>query len=167
MYGQTNLFVSPSIIYGVFKASERTFYIATGRAARNMAFQGIFPEWGTAPKVMEIKGSNLIGTLVRAPLSAKDTVYMLPTDTIKETKGTGLVTSVPSDSPDDCAMTKELSKKGALLPHRPRLGMPGHPPHHRHPRVRQRRLPFLCQNGKLNLQTVRLFCAVPTIVLPC
>ncbi len=111
MYGQTNLFVSPTIQYGVFKVSETVFYIATGRAARNMAFQGIFPEWGTVPKVMEIKGSDLIGTLVHAPLSSEDTVYVIPMDTIKETKGTGVVTSVPSESPDDYAMTQELSKK--------------------------------------------------------
>ncbi|KAK3903430.1 leucyl-tRNA synthetase, class Ia, archaeal/eukaryotic cytosolic [Staphylotrichum tortipilum] len=111
MYGQTNLFVSQTITYGVFKVSKSVFYVATSRAARNMAFQGIFPEWGTAPKVMEIKGSDLIGTLIRAPLSAKETVYIIPMDTTKETKGTGLVTSVPSDSPDDYAMTQELSKK--------------------------------------------------------
>jgi leucyl-tRNA synthetase len=113
MYGQTNLFVSPAITYGVFKVSETAFYVATSRAARNMAFQGIFPEWGAVPQVMKIKGSDLIGTLVRAPLSARDTVYIVPMDTIKETKGTGLVTSVPSDSPDDYTMTQELSKKAA------------------------------------------------------
>jgi leucyl-tRNA synthetase len=114
MYGQTNLFVSPNIVYGIFKVSESSYYLATSRAARNMAFQGIFPEWGTAPKIMEIKGSDLIGSAVRAPLSARDVVYVIPMDNIKETKGTGLVTSVPSDSPDDYAMTQELSKKAAF-----------------------------------------------------
>jgi leucyl-tRNA synthetase len=114
MYGQTNLFVSPSISYGIFKVSDTTFYLATSRSARNMAFQGIFPEWGSVPKVMEIRGSDLVGSVVQAPLSARDTVYILPMDTIKETKGTGVVTSVPSDSPDDFAMTLELSKKAAF-----------------------------------------------------
>lgn len=114
MYGQTNLFVSPSISYGIFKVSDTAFYLATSRSARNMAFQGIFPEWGSAPKVMEIRGSDLLGSVVQTPLSAKGTVYVLPMDTIKETKGTGVVTSVPSDSPDDYAMTLELSKKAAF-----------------------------------------------------
>lgn len=114
MYGQTNLFVSPNISYGIFKVSDTTFYLATSRAARNMAFQGIFPEWGIVPKVTEISGSELIGSVVHAPLSARGTVYVLPMDTIKETKGTGFVTSVPSDSPDDYAMTLELSKKAAF-----------------------------------------------------
>ncbi|KAK4219080.1 leucyl-tRNA synthetase, class Ia, archaeal/eukaryotic cytosolic [Rhypophila decipiens] len=114
MYGQTNLFVSPSITYGIFKVSETDFYLATDRAARNMAFQGIFPEWGIVPKVMDIKGSDLIGSMVRALLSVHTDIYVIPMDTIKETKGTGLVTSVPSDSPDDYAMTIELHKKAAF-----------------------------------------------------
>ncbi|KAM7205367.1 leucyl-tRNA synthetase, class Ia, archaeal/eukaryotic cytosolic [Rhypophila sp. PSN 637] len=102
------------ITYGIFKVSETDFYLATDRAARNMAFQGIFPEWGIVPKVMDIKGSDLIGSVVRAPFSVHTDVYVIPMDTIKETKGTGLVTSVPSDSPDDYAMTIELYKKAAF-----------------------------------------------------
>lgn len=34
--------------------------------------------------------------------------------TIKENKGTGIVTSVPSDSPDDYAALTDLKKKQAL-----------------------------------------------------
>ncbi|KAK3384276.1 hypothetical protein B0T24DRAFT_78771 [Lasiosphaeria ovina] len=114
MYGQTNLFVSPSIAYGIFKVSETDFYLVTDRAARNMAFQGIFTTWGTVTKVMEIIGSDLIGSVVHAPLSSRGDIYVIPMDTIKETKGTGLVTSVPSDSPDDYAMVSELHKKSAF-----------------------------------------------------
>ncbi|GAB1312120.1 cytosolic leucyl tRNA synthetase [Madurella fahalii] len=114
MYGQTNLFVSPSISYGIFKVSDTVFYLATDRAARNMAFQGIFLNWGSIPKVMEIKGSDLIGSAVHTPLSAQDIVQVIPMDTIKETKGTGLVTSVPSDSPDDYITTLELFKKATF-----------------------------------------------------
>ncbi len=114
MYGQTNLFVSPTISYGVFKVSDTTFYLATSRSARNMAFQGIFPKWGVVSKVMDISGADLVGSVVCAPLSARSRVYVLPMDTIKETKGTGFVTSVPSDSPDDYAMTLDLFKKAAF-----------------------------------------------------
>ena len=114
MYGQTNLFVSPTISYGVFKVSDTTFYLSTSRLARNMAFQGIFPEWGVVPKVMEISGADLVGSVVCAPLSARGTVYVLPMDTLKEIKGTGFVTSVPSDSPDDYAMMLDLFKKSAF-----------------------------------------------------
>ncbi|KAI1770698.1 hypothetical protein F4818DRAFT_450203 [Hypoxylon cercidicola] len=111
MYGQTNLFVSPRMTYGIFRISETDFICVTDRAARNMSFQGIFPGWGETPKVMELSGSDLVGSVVNAPLSAKGEIYILPMHSIKKTKGTGFVTSVPSDSPDDYAMSVELSKK--------------------------------------------------------
>ncbi len=38
-------------------------------------------------------------------------VYALPMLTIKEDKGTGIVTSVPSDSPDDFAALRDLKNK--------------------------------------------------------
>lgn len=38
-------------------------------------------------------------------------IYALPMLTIKEDKGTGIVTSVPSDSPDDYAALVDLKKK--------------------------------------------------------
>lgn len=41
-------------------------------------------------------------------------IYTLPMLTIKEDKGTGVVTSVPSDSPDDYAALTDLKKKQAL-----------------------------------------------------
>lgn len=111
MYGQNLLFVSPKITYGIYKVSETDYFFITPRAARNMAFQGIFSKWGEFPKVAELKGEDVIGSIVNAPLSKQGEVYVVPMDTIKESKGTGVVTSVPSDSPDDYAMTIELAKK--------------------------------------------------------
>jgi hypothetical protein len=40
-----------------------------------------------------------MGIQLKAPLSSFDKIYTLPMLTIKEDKGTGVVTSVPSDSP--------------------------------------------------------------------
>lgn len=111
VYGQSNLFVSPAITYGIFHVSNNDFFFVTDRAARNMAFQGVFPKWGNVSKVAELKGSDVIGSMVSAPMSRQGDVYVVPMDTIKETKGTGVVASVPSDSPDDYAMSVELSKK--------------------------------------------------------
>jgi len=111
MYGQSNIFVAPKIRYGIFKVSESEYYFITERAARNMSFQNIFPVWGDFPKVAELLGSDVIGTLVTPPLSRFGDVYVVPMDTIKETKGTGVVTSVPSDSPDDYVMNRDLAKK--------------------------------------------------------
>ena len=112
MYGQTCCFVGPKIKYGVFKVSEKEYYVVTDRAARNMAYQGIFPKNGVYEKVAEIIGSACVGTLVNAPLSVhKEGVRILPMDSVLPTKGTGVVTSVPSDSPDDFATITDLAKK--------------------------------------------------------
>lgn len=119
MYGQTCCFVSPKITYGIFRAKEKEYYISTKRAAWNMAFQGIFFDSEHFPKtqdelpqVAEAPGSAFIGTLVHAPLSVHTNgIRILPMETISPTKGTGVVTSVPSDSPDDYATVMDLIKK--------------------------------------------------------
>ncbi|KAI4241785.1 MAG: hypothetical protein L6R40_004331 [Gallowayella cf. fulva] len=122
MYGQTCCFVGPKITYGVFKVSDNEFYVITKRAAWNMAFQDTFFKNGDFPRdaselapVAELTGASVVGTLVNAPLSVhKDGVRILPMDTVSPTKGTGVVTSVPSDSPDDYATVVELAKKAQL-----------------------------------------------------
>lgn len=47
-------------------------------------------------------------------MTCYEKIYALPMLTIKENKGTGVVTSVPSDSPDDYAALTDLKKKPAL-----------------------------------------------------
>jgi leucyl-tRNA synthetase len=51
---------------------------------------------------------------VRAPLSHTGLVRTLPLLTISLAKGTGIVTSVPSDAPDDLAALRDLQNKPAL-----------------------------------------------------
>lgn len=51
---------------------------------------------------------------METPLTSNKVVYTLPMLTIKEDVGTGIVTSVPSDSPDDYAALMDLKKKQAL-----------------------------------------------------
>ena len=112
MYGQTCCFVGPKITYGIYHVSDNEYYFVSERAARNMAYQGIFPKWGSFPKIADLSGSDVIGTLVDAPLSVhKEGVRILPMESVKETKGTGVVTCVPSDSPDDYATVLDLAKK--------------------------------------------------------
>ncbi|KAI9681248.1 MAG: cytosolic leucyl tRNA synthetase [Caeruleum heppii] len=115
MYGQTCCFVGPKLTYGVYRVREHDFFIITERAARNMAHQGIpgvFPTFGAFPKVADVPGRALIGSLIHAPLSLhKDGVRILPMESVLAGKGTGVVTSVPSDSPDDYATVMDLAKK--------------------------------------------------------
>eukprot|EP00360_Condylostoma_magnum_P000296 CAMPEP_0168313988 /NCGR_PEP_ID=MMETSP0210-20121227/5719_1 /TAXON_ID=40633 /ORGANISM="Condylostoma magnum, Strain COL2" /LENGTH=68 /DNA_ID=CAMNT_0008277551 /DNA_START=901 /DNA_END=1107 /DNA_ORIENTATION=+ len=65
-------------------------------------------EPGKYRKIMEISGTELLGLSLSAPLAQYETVYSLPMESISMSKGTGVVTSVPSDSPDDYAMLRDL-----------------------------------------------------------
>ncbi|KAF8522737.1 hypothetical protein BU17DRAFT_86642 [Hysterangium stoloniferum] len=111
MYGQTNCFVGPALKYGFFTVNDTDVYLCTYRAARNMAFQGISSPRGEVSQITEIEGSQIIGTKIKAPFAVYPEVYVLPMDNVLATKGTGVVTSVPSDSPDDWATLADLKKK--------------------------------------------------------
>ncbi|RKP15315.1 hypothetical protein BJ684DRAFT_18358 [Piptocephalis cylindrospora] len=114
MYGQTNCYVGPDLAYGLYEVSETEVYVCTERSARNMCFQGQSRTKGVHVALgPTLTGRQLVGTRVKAPLSHYDTVYVLPMETVLATKGTGVVTSVPSDSPDDFATWADLVKKPA------------------------------------------------------
>lgn len=110
MYGQTCCFVSPKIDYGIFDNGNE-YFITTERAYKNMSYQKITPARGEYKPVATINGSKLIGSKIKAPLSAYDELRVLPMETVLANKGTGVVTCVPSDSPDDFITTKELQNK--------------------------------------------------------
>lgn len=112
MPGQTNCWILPEGEYGCFKAGDKEVYVCSHRSARNMSFQDILTPWGKPECLLEVKGQDLMGAKVRAPTSKYDAVYLLPLLTIKMDKGTGVVTSVPSDSPDDYAAFMDLMKPG-------------------------------------------------------
>uniref|UniRef100_A0AAQ4NVK1 Leucine--tRNA ligase, cytoplasmic n=1 Tax=Gasterosteus aculeatus aculeatus TaxID=481459 RepID=A0AAQ4NVK1_GASAC len=59
-------------------------------------------------------GEDILGCALTAPLTSYQIIYALPMLTIKEDKGTGIVTSVPSDAPDDIAALRDIKKKQAL-----------------------------------------------------
>ena len=63
----------------------------------------------TGPKPLQLTRS-----CVQAPNSPLDRVYVLPLLTISMDKGTGIVTSVPSDSPDDYMALTDLKRKDKL-----------------------------------------------------
>jgi leucyl-tRNA synthetase len=115
MYGQTNCWVHPDIKYILFANTDNEYYICTRRAARNMSYQGFTAENGVFHVLAEILGAEIMGLQLKAPLTSNAAVYALPMLTIKEDKGTGIVTSVPSDSPDDYAALMDLKNKKVCL----------------------------------------------------
>jgi leucyl-tRNA synthetase len=62
-----------------------------------------------------LQGHDLIGLPLSAPRAPYATVYTLPLLSISMGKGTGVVTSVPSDAPDDYVALKELQVEASLL----------------------------------------------------
>lgn len=120
MYGQTNAFVGTGIEYGLYEAKEGEVWLVTERSARNMAFQGIFDgARGDLRKVASVKGADVIGTKIRPPFGIVPEVYVLPMEGVLATKGTGVVTSVPSDSPDDWRTLMDLRKKADMYKIKP------------------------------------------------
>ncbi|KAL5982879.1 hypothetical protein ACLOJK_016957 [Asimina triloba] len=114
MYGQTNSWVLPEGKYGAYEINETDVFIITARAALSLAYQKLsrVPERPTC--LLELTGHDLIGLPLRSPLSFNEVIYSLPMLTILTDKGTGIVTSVPSDSPDDYRALYDLKEKPAL-----------------------------------------------------
>lgn len=78
-----------------------------------MAYQDILPAEKVEP-LMTISGSELIGCAVTSSLSRYPKFYVLPLLSIKEDKGTGVVTSVPAEAPDDYVAWKDLVTNDGL-----------------------------------------------------
>ncbi|KAG5179721.1 leucyl-tRNA synthetase [Tribonema minus] len=112
MYGQTNCFVLPEGVYGAYEWADGSVMIMSARGAKGLAHQGFAKEWGKVECLIpDLTGQELIGLPLSAPNATYDVVYTLPLLTISMGKGTGVVTSVPSDAPDDYAALKELKEK--------------------------------------------------------
>ncbi|KAJ4717550.1 leucine--tRNA ligase, cytoplasmic-like [Melia azedarach] len=114
MYGQTNAWVLPDGKYGAFEINETDVFIITERAALNLAYQNFskIPKKPTC--LVALTGHDLIGLPLKSPLSVNKVIYALPMLTILTDKGTGIVTSVPSDAPDDYMSLHDLKAKPAF-----------------------------------------------------
>ena len=114
MYGQTNCWALPDGDYGAFEMADGDVMVMCDRAARNLAFQEHTKTPGVVNKLLGFKGTALIGCAVKSPLAVLEKIYCLPMMTILMNKGTGVVTSVPSDSPMDFMALGDLKAKPAL-----------------------------------------------------
>lgn len=114
MYGQTNCWVLPDGQYGAFELSNGEVLIVTHRAALNLSYQERMSVTGKPTCLLDVRGTDLIGLKLCAPLAKHEFVFALPMLTILTNKGTGIVTSVPSDAPDDFIALQDLKSKPAL-----------------------------------------------------
>ncbi|XP_048776266.2 leucine--tRNA ligase, cytoplasmic-like [Ostrea edulis] len=111
MFGQTNVWVRPDMMYIAHRLTNGEIFVCTARAACNMSFQGFTKEDGKVDVVANLIGQDIMGIALSGPLTVYKTIYTLPMLNIKADKGTGVVTSVPSDAPDDFAALRDLKNK--------------------------------------------------------
>eukprot|EP00472_Partenskyella_glossopodia_P008685 CAMPEP_0197519170 /NCGR_PEP_ID=MMETSP1318-20131121/4439_1 /TAXON_ID=552666 /ORGANISM="Partenskyella glossopodia, Strain RCC365" /LENGTH=1168 /DNA_ID=CAMNT_0043070003 /DNA_START=14 /DNA_END=3520 /DNA_ORIENTATION=+ len=114
MYGQTNCWLLPTGDYSLVKMDSGDIFVCSARSALNMSFQ----ELSGVPKkpviIGSVKGADLLGMAIAAPLCKYEKVYTMPLLTISMGKGTGVVTSVPSDAPADYAAWMDMKKDAAM-----------------------------------------------------
>ena len=111
MYGQTNAWVLPDGKYGAFEINDTDVFILSERAALNLAYQKLSRVPEKPSCLAELTGYDLIGLPLKSPLAFSEIIYALPMLSILIDKGTGIVTSVPSDSPDDFMALHDLKTK--------------------------------------------------------
>jgi leucyl-tRNA synthetase len=106
--------LKPEGEYGAFEVSDNDVFICAERSARNMSYQGLSKVHSVPVCLGTFQGEDLMGLPLDAPYAQFKTVYTLPLLTISMSKGTGVVTSVPSDAPDDWAALRDLKQKPKL-----------------------------------------------------
>ncbi|HII17354.1 TPA: leucine--tRNA ligase [Candidatus Woesearchaeota archaeon] len=108
MYGQTNLWVNPSVMYRK-AAVDSELWIVSQECAEKLAQQN-----HSVKIVGEVAGRELIGKRALAPVVERE-IVILPASFCDPKKGTGIVTSVPSDAPDDWMGLVDLKNNPAEL----------------------------------------------------
>jgi len=108
VYGQTNLWVVPEATY-VEAAVDGERWILTRSAAEKLREQG-----KTVEVVADVRGRDLVGREVVAPMIRR-LIPVFPSAFIDLSRGTGIVTSVPSDAPDDWVALRDLQRDEALV----------------------------------------------------
>jgi leucyl-tRNA synthetase len=108
VYGQTNLWVDPNVAYVEAEVDGETWIL------NREAVDKLREQERRVAVVGEVRGADLVGGDVVAPMI--DTpIPILPSTFIDQGKGTGIVTSVPSDAPDDWMALNDLQGDEAAL----------------------------------------------------
>lgn len=99
VFGQTNLWVDPGVEYALALHTDprgtRELWVLSEQAVAKLLEQK-----KTLERIGTMKGRDLIGLRVLAPAIHR-MIPVLPSHFCDPARGTGIVTSVPSDAPDD------------------------------------------------------------------
>ncbi|HHT74850.1 MAG: leucine--tRNA ligase [Methanomassiliicoccaceae archaeon] len=94
VYGQTNFWVNPDVEYVKVRRGDETWVIS------RPSYEKMIYQKDGLELIGTVKGSELVGKEAVAPVIHRP-IPVLPATFAKPEVGTGLVTSVPSDAPDD------------------------------------------------------------------
>jgi leucyl-tRNA synthetase len=101
VYGQTNFWINPDVEYAKVRLGQETWVISK-ESMEKMRYQKDGLEI-----VGTINGKDLVGRKCIAPVIHRE-ILVLPAAFCDPNVGTGLVTSVPSDAPDDWIALKNI-----------------------------------------------------------
>ena len=105
-YGQTNVWINPTVDYAVVDRDEEK-WILSPDAVGKLDQQGVrLVETG------RVTGKKIVGAMAYS-YTMDATIPVLPAVFADPAKGTGIVSSVPSDSPDDYIALLDLKKSAA------------------------------------------------------
>src|SRR2546423_2451705 len=108
VFGQTNLWVDPDAEYVVARVGDER-WILNDLASKKLSEQG-----KSVAIESRIHGAELLGKDAVAP-AINRAIPILPGSFIDQGRGTGIVTSVPSDAPDDYVALRDLQQDDRLL----------------------------------------------------
>jgi len=107
IFGQTNLWVNPDVTYVKAGVNNETWILSEAAALKLKEQERNINILTTLP------GTSLLGKYAIAPFINKQ-LLILPSSFCDPDKGTGIVTSVPSDAPDDWIGLYDLQKDDSL-----------------------------------------------------
>ncbi|MCJ7516346.1 MAG: leucine--tRNA ligase [Methanomassiliicoccales archaeon] len=108
VYGQTNFWVNPEVEY-VKVAKDGETWVISRPSYEKMRYQ-----MDGLTIIDTIQGKKLVGKKCIAPVIHRE-IPVLPASFCDPNVGTGLVTSVPSDAPDDWIALRMLQENDVLL----------------------------------------------------
>src|SRR3989449_2785643 len=108
VFGQTNRWVDPAAEYVVARVGDER-WILNDLASKKLSEQG-----KSVAIESRIHGADLLGKDVVAP-AINRAIPILPSSFIDQGRGTRIVTSVPSDAPDDYVALRDLQQDDRLL----------------------------------------------------
>ncbi len=102
VFGQTNLWVHPDAEYAIAQVDNAEEWIASAAF-----FDKLQEQKHDVKRIGKISGKKLLNQFAQAPM-IKRQIPILPAFFCDPAKGTGIVTSVPSDAPDDYIGLRDL-----------------------------------------------------------